>query len=362
MVASLAMPEPDADQLPVWHAETIYGVPVLDLRPFTENVTAWSEDKRMAENAQSYSGLDGPELARQKPPSKAVAGVELRFRADGPVRDGVLFLPDGMDDKWALYVHAGRLLVVRSWHREVWLTAGIRVEGDVAIVGPIRGQLFDGASPDDTARDLAWLIRTHVFGEILPLQLASEPAADVAPIGLFSTWGRHAKLATHHAIPPSSPVAPLRTHSRLHLAAARGDRDLAAAELASGASWSARAGDGLTALQWAMDDAEMVRWALDRGAQVDARSAEGSTALMLAVQKRDLATCELLVARGADVAAADDRGFTSLHRAAEMGEVAVVELLLAHGAPRAPAARGLTPRDLAEQRGESTIVELLSRE
>lgn len=356
------MSERDAEQLPVWHSETVFGVPILDLRPFTENVTAWSEDKQMAENAQSYTGLDGPDLAQQKPPSDARADVELVFRADGPVLDGVLFRPDSMDDKWALYVQDGKLLVVRSWHREVWLTADIRVEDGVAIVGPIRGQLFDRATPDDTARDLAWLIRTHAFDEMLPIQLADEPSADDKPVFLFSTWGRRAKLATHHPIPPSSPLTPLRTHSRLHIAAARAEHALAADELDRGATWEAHAADGLTALQWALGDVDMVRWALDRGAEVDGRSDEGSTPLMLAVQKRDLAMCELLVERGADVAAADARGFTSLHRAAEMGEVAVVELLLERGAPRAPVARGLTPRDLAEQRGETVIVELLARE
>jgi hypothetical protein len=340
--------------------ESPWGVPVLDLQPVTRGLLATSKDPQMAANAVSYGGEDGSIFIAQRPPSKAVVQAELRYRIDRVLLEGVLFQPRAMEDKWAVYYRDGRLLFIRSWLRKVSVSAAVHVDDGAAVVGPITGSFVDEPAAL-TPRLLDYVMRTHVLGDVVPVPLEREPE-DLRAIGLamFSTWGRNARYATHHAVPDSSPVQPVRTDSLLHIALARGDKGIAASFLDAGVPFDVLARNGLGLPHWALAG-KLLPWLLDRGCPVDVRSDEGATALMNAVQDRSLHHVRLLVERGADVNAADARGFTSLHRAAEMGELAIAKLLVERGARTDVVAMGKTPRDLAELRGEKPLIALLSR-
>lgn len=340
-----------------------FGVRVVDLAPFALEMRSTSKDPQMATNAMSFAGDDGAEFATQTPPSARTAACELRFRISGPLLDGALFLPSAMEDKWALYLRDGRIACVRSWTRRVLVSARVRVDGDVAIIGPITGTFVDGEPAEMTVRQLEFLLRTHALREMRPAPLP-DGLDDLQPItaAMFSLWGRRALFATRETPAPSSPLHPLRTDSLLHIAVARGDRAAVEAAIANGIPKDVLARDGQTLVHWALAsvDPDMVAWLLDHGYAVDARSVELATPLMNAVQDGQLDFVRLLLGRGADVDARDARGFTALHRAAETGSVEVARLLLEHGARADIVALGETARSLAKQRGERPMIELLS--
>lgn len=345
-------------------ADNPWGVPVLDVRPVTLGMLSTSKDPQVASNAVSYGGEDGRAFAGQPPPVDRTVEASLVFAIDRVLADGVLFTPQAMEDKWAVFVIDGRITCVRSWLRKVWVTADVRCEGATAVVGPIHGAFIDeGEAPAVTVALLDCLLRNHALREVWPVPLAPDLAEDPQSAALWcmSMFGRRALVATPHAVPRTTPAAPLRTHSRLHVALARGDLEAAAGELARGVPIELCAGDGLTTLQWAAsrDDVEAMAWLLARGCPVDVRSAEGATALMNAVQGRRPAHARWLLDHGADPNARDARGFTALHRAAEMGERQSLELLLARGARADVEAAGHTPRSLAEARDEHEMVALL---
>ena len=181
-------------------------------------------------------------------------------------------------------------------------------------------------------------------------------------MGCMSWFGDLAEFATPHAIDAPPPSVPLRTHSLLHIAVARGDRAAARAQLDAGVLIDLLAGDGLAPLHWSMaaKDLAMAEFLLDRGSPADVRSAEGATPLMNAVQAGRLDAADLLLARGADPNARDTRGFTALHRAAEMGKPDIVQRLLDAGASARIEAGGHTPLSVAQARGEAAIVNLLT--
>ncbi len=180
----------------------------------------------------------------------------------------------------------------------------------------------------------------------------------------MSQFGNRAYFATTHAVCGEPPEQPLRTHSLLHIAVARGDSARARRLLDAGVPIDLLARDGLAPLHWALarPDRTMLRLLLERGCPVDVRSDEGATPLMSAAQGRSLDSVVLLLDQGADPDAADHRGFTALHRAAEMGERDIVRALLERGASAHVEAAGHTPRSLAAARGEDAIVALLDRE
>jgi ankyrin repeat protein len=189
------------------------------------------------------------------------------------------------------------------------------------------------------------------------------------PYQLANVWrcearniGNLASFATERALERSEPEKPLRSHSHLHIAVARGDTVAVQRHLQQGIPIDLLAADGLAPLHWALAAKEdnMPRLLLDSGSPVDVRSDEGSTPLMLAVQGRRSDQTRLLLDRGADANAADNRGFTSLHRAAEMGQLEIAQVLLSHGASPHTLAAEHTPLSLAQARDEQAMVALLS--
>jgi hypothetical protein len=344
-----------------------WGVPVLDVRPVTLTMLSFTQSRKLAENAVSYGKEDGSSFVGQSPPTQRTVPAALRYRVDRMLADGVLFVPETMEHKWAIFARDNRILCVRSWLREVHVTADVRiVDAGYGEITSITGVFAaDDEPPDFTARTLDYLLRTHVLNEEYPVPLLDGIADDpkAAAMACMSYFGNMAHFATPHALPTRDvPARPLRTVSLLHLAAVRGETSAAAAALDAGVPIDIRAYDGLPPMHWALipDGTEMLAFLLSRGGAVDARGEQGSTPLMSAIQQRKDATVRFLLDHGADVNAADARGFTALHRAAEMGQLEIARLLLERGATRDVQAEGHTPLSLAKFRNETAVIELLS--
>jgi hypothetical protein len=344
-----------------------WGVPVLDVRPVTLTMLSFTQSRQLAENAMSYGREDGSSFVGQSPPTQRTVPAALPYRVDRVLADGVLFVPETMEHKWAVFARGNRILCVRSWLREVHVTADVRIiDSGHAEITSITGVFAADDEPADfTARTLDYLLRTHVLREEYPVPLLDGMADDPksAALACMSWFGNMAHFATPHALPARDvPARPLRTVSLLHLAAVRADTAAATAALDAGVPVDIRAYDGLPPMHWALipDGTEMLAFLLSRGGDVDARGDQGSTPLMSAIQQRKDATVRFLLDHGADVNAADARGFTALHRAAEMGQLDIARLLLARGAARDVEAEGHTPLSLAKFRNEAAVVELLS--
>lgn len=344
--------------------ENPWPVPVIDLRPFALSMVSTSTDEHAAKNVMSFRSEDGRGFVAQPSSQEPMLDLRLSYHCDGLLADGALFSPARMEHKWAIYHHREHVVVVRSWTREVVLTARTVVgDGRLDLVDG-SGDLGHGGAPELTRATLDFVIRSHALGEVLPAPLPPELADDLprAAAWCFSMHGVGAQFATPHRLPREIPAAVLRTNSLLHIAVARGDREGVEAALAAGAPTGLLAQDGLTPMHWALvnpDDA-MLQLLVDRGASVDARSAQGATPLMNAVQRNDAGRIAWLIAHGADPSAMDDRGFTSLHRAAELGHADAVRVLLDAGARRAPVAQGHTPQSLAAAAGHPAIARLLA--
>jgi hypothetical protein len=353
---SIAEPPPEmpwikAEDNP-WH------VPVLFIGPCTQTLTSWSKEKSEAQNAMSFPGDDGKEFIGKAPKKARHVNLNLSYRIEPKLYDGVLFTPRAMEDKWALFYHQRQIIFVRSWLREVHAVADV-VEGHGQIeIKSLSGALTRRSRSFDV-RALDFILRSHALREKypapLPSLLAYSPTSAVT--WCMSVFGQSAEFATHHAFPREVPTKPLRTDSLLHLATAKQDFSAIDQCLSAGFPIDLLASDGFPPLQWA-PNAEMIDFLLQRGSPIDVRSAEGATPLMTVVQQPNLQIASYLLERGADPNACDVRGFTALHRAAELGEIKLVRLLLDHGAEADIEADGHTPRSLAKGKGHSAIIDL----
>jgi hypothetical protein len=345
-------------------ADHPWGVPVLDVRPVTLGGLSMTKDRQCALNAMSFAQDDGTGFVGVEPRISREIPVGLRYRIDGMLADGALFIPREMEHKWALYFLRGQIICVRSWLRQVVVVADARIAGEFLEVTALSGAFCsDDEPPAFSIRVLDYLLRSHALDMIYPAPLpaGADREPQRAAMWCMSTFGNRVHFATPHELVGPIPERPLRTHSLLHMAVACGKLDEVKRLLNAGMPADLLAGDGLAPLHWAIaqDDIAMPSLLLERGSPVDVRSAEGATPLMNAAQARSLAKVAYLLDRGADADAADGRGFTALHRAAEMGEIEIVRLLLGRGASPHRDAQGHTPRSLAAHRGEKAIVELM---
>lgn len=97
----------------------------------------------------------------------------------------------------------------------------------------------------------------------------------------------------------------------------------------------ARAGDGSTALHWAVraEDSDTVNALLRAGAHVSVANALGVTPVYVAAELGNAAILRRLLDAGADVKTADASGDTLLMAAVRAGNADAVDLLLERGAP-----------------------------
>jgi hypothetical protein len=116
-----------------------WGVPILDMRPYSTTVLATTTEKRLAENVISYFKDDGYGFIEVTPILSRAVHCQLRYPIYNLLAEGMLFLPQTMEHKWAIYYRGGHIIVVRSWERLVALTGKVEFEENFAVVSNITG-------------------------------------------------------------------------------------------------------------------------------------------------------------------------------------------------------------------------------
>ena len=364
--APASKPGKDKPALPWLEASNPWGIRLLDLRPVTQHMLSSSKDPLAAQNAVSYNGEDGSSFWGIRPDSTRVMETALAFVTEGRLEAGVLFLPNTMEHKWAIFFDGTTISFVRSWQRKVLVIARTSQQENVLTVDRIEGMFTSEESPAFTKAMLVFLLNSHCAKEIVPAPLSLSLSDDTYNAGLwaFSLYGNMAHVGVFSEDILATAQKPLRSHTLLHIAVARNDLDtVQRLVLEEGFNINGLAGDGMASLHWSLAAAgagtEALEKLLQLGADPDVRSAEGATPLMNAVQSNKPAHMMILLAAGAAIDARDDRGFTALHRAAEMGHTELVVYLLQQGADKTIAVGEHTALSFAVGRGHAAIVELL---
>lgn len=345
-------------------SENPWGIKLIDLRSISQTMTSTSKDRQMAINAISYGQEDGTTFWNQKPNNNTTIPSNISIPIDGTLAPGVLFTPSTMEHKWAIYFDGEYLIFIRSWLREVMVTAKTSQKNGQLIVEAITGEFAEGETEQFTNSFLNFLLISHAINEDIPAPLPKRLETETGTAGLwaFSSYGNKANYGTfdENFIAPTS--GKLRSHSLLHIAVAKSDMDEIEKQVNNGINVNSLAGDGLATLHWSVapENTESMEKLLKLGADPNVKTIQGATPIMNAVQSNKMEHLKILMESGALINAQDNRGFTALHRAAEMGNLEIVELLLANGADKNIEAESHTALSLATARDNKQIMELLN--
>ena len=195
-------------------ADNPWGVRLLDVRPVTEGMLSTSSDPDCAANALSFLHDDGSGFAGMEPNSSRMVSARLRYRIDETLADGALFIPTSMEHKWALFYRDNRILVVRSWTRELFVTVEVVTRPDEIEITAIRGDLVEqDEDPAFKIRVLDYMMRSHALKMVYPTPLP--PELDQHPheavLWCFQGFGNRALFATPDEVRYAIPEQPLRT-------------------------------------------------------------------------------------------------------------------------------------------------------
>lgn len=339
-----------------------WNVELLDLRPISLTMLSFSEDQEIASNAISYNQDDGLTFLSHDLKSDKSIESNITFPIDSKLEDGVLFIPQTMEHKWAIFFHQNKILFIRSWLREVFVVAETIQENSSLIVKRIHGEFTPNETKAFTESILKFLIYSHVLMEIVPAPIPINLKGDTDNAGLwaFSSYGKMAHFGHFEESIAYTTASKIRSHSLLHIAIARGDMGRIKEELEKGFDINSLAGDGLATLHWSMvTNIEILEFLISQGANPNVESTEGATPLMNAAQSNKLEHAKLLINSKADINKQDHRGFTALHRAAEIGHIEIVKLLLQNGAKKEIVAEEHTALSLAKANKNTDIVKLL---
>jgi len=122
--------------------------------------------------------------------------------------------------------------------------------------------------------------------------------------------------------------------------------------------------NGNTPLMWAASQGNerLVEALLDQGAMVNMQNFVGETALFIAAARGFYRICSLLIEHGADTRFSTIEGATPLHIAAASGHLEVIKVLISKGAfINSVDEEGDCPLHYAIREGQATSVELLAR-
>lgn len=342
-------------------ADNPLGVRLLDLRPISQTMLSTSTDPQMATNAVSYGSDDGTSFIGQEPVNKATIETNIIIPIDGYLAPGVLFIPNVMEHKWAIYFHENNIIFIRSWLRKVFVIAQTVQYNNQLIIKRVQGKFTEVEEPAFTIAMLKFILISHAIHETVPAPIPEDLISSTRAAGMwaFSCYGKMARIGIFDTTFEINATKPLRSHSLLHIAVARGDMKEVEKQLAAGTPWNYLAGDGLAPLHWSISNDDSTEQLLLLGADPDVISTEGATPMMNAVQSNKMKQLLLLLKWKANVNARDYRGFTSLHRAAEMGHEDMVKVLLENGADKTIVAEGHTALSLAEMSENKNIIQLL---
>jgi hypothetical protein len=372
-----------------------FDVPILDLMGNLSMIST-SEDPEIASRSVSWRAGQHERLQWKLEGERIECDLSYGVAATLP--DGMLFVPEAMEDKWVIAWRQGQIAAARSWSGETEAVAEARLaDGELRVTSLTLAARCSLRAFGDPVATFDWLLKSHALGARIPLPVSAEGAEllrDV-PLASFGPFGRRVFCAAVNYAPPASKQAlrsdgalitamqdgdaarvqrlvgeghdlhapsTFRGYTALHLAVVKGRADLVELLLSLGANPNQVADQKRLPLPLALVhqcSPQVLDLLLDAGAELEGADEKGFTALHAAAEVGNVAGIHYLLGKGAKLQARTTLGFSPLHIACALGHLDAARELVRHGADAAATSELGTPLDAARQEGKAEVVNWL---
>ena len=177
-----------------------FGIAGCDCFPFTQSMRSTTSSQEAVVQFFNLRADFGKHLIGASPENPVNIPCKLEYAYSGEVEDGAIFKASQMEQKWDIYLYHAKLYFCRSWTGTLIYTADIRFEEHKACIDHIQANKDGGGDDVDyLIRDVDYLIRSHVHGEVTPHPLPKNFPLDMMAIAAFSfkAYGDRCCFATY---------------------------------------------------------------------------------------------------------------------------------------------------------------------
>lgn len=180
--------------------ENPYDAPILDLRAFTLNVMASTQDVAIAACYSQSRTSNGQEFIGKEPANPCHYPIKILLDHNGQALEGVVFKSQTMEVKWDIYAYEGWLYFVRSWSAELMFKAKFIITANALEINEVIAA--EGYTQHEL-ENIYPLLLTHAVGHVWPFyipEIMQNAEPQKIAIYLFGQFGSKATLATQQSV------------------------------------------------------------------------------------------------------------------------------------------------------------------
>jgi hypothetical protein len=172
-----------------------FGVELWECADFTQSSIAMTADPDIAMRFTRLRTSSGGEHRTRLPAGASIIDCALVYPPRHLV-EGPLVKAETMEDKWDIYFFPSHLYFVRSWTGAFEYRADLHTGKDGFRISRIAAA--EGRDPEFSRRVVDYLIKSHLFGVLVPHPLPLEVPDDPLQVATwsFAVFGRRCALAT----------------------------------------------------------------------------------------------------------------------------------------------------------------------
>jgi len=180
--------------------DNVFGVKILDIRSYTQNITTTTNDKSIIDKFQQLTKSDGKVFSNLLPENHKTISCNLNYPCKG-VTSGPVFISPEMDHKWNIYYHNSHFFFVRSWTGELIHRAHAEFKNNSLIIQSIDTTKNELRFTNDQliVREVDFLIKTHLLKMLAPHPVSEEMITEEpirTAISSFNLYGKKANYAS----------------------------------------------------------------------------------------------------------------------------------------------------------------------
>lgn len=180
-------------------SENPFGIRILDCSSITQSMVAMTSEVNVAITFNKLRSSQGIEYLDREPKAYRSEACELEYPPIQTLEDGPVFKAAEMEDKWDIYLFHSQLYFCRSWSGILAYRAHVHSVSDKILVTQIDYEKQRANEPMDAVKDVDYLIKSHLYGVVVPHPLLRNITNDPKQLALdsFSRFGRRCLYGSH---------------------------------------------------------------------------------------------------------------------------------------------------------------------